>query len=152
MMKNNKIQDERILLERRKIQSTSYGWIVILLLVSIVVQQFFMSAPFAQYAAELLILLGCGFFNIISNFRKGIDIWNPAGNGKKKLLLYTIVSGIASVTLLAFLSGNYDVKNLALYFVTFVIFLFTFRSIMIGINSKKQQAIDQKLNEEEKRE
>lgn len=152
MMKNNKIQDERILLERRKIQSTAYGWIVILLLVSIVVQPFFMKAPFAQYAVELFILIGCGFFNIISNFRKGIDIWNPAGNGKKKMLFSTIVLGVASAIFLAFLSGNYDVKNLALYFVTFVIFLFTFRLIMIGINSKKQQAIDKKLNEDEKRE
>lgn len=148
-MKNNKIQDERILQERRKIQSTAYAWIQIILLVSIIVQQFFMNAPFVQYAVEFFILICSGLFNIISNFNRGIDIWNPTGDGKKKLLFNTITSGIVSVILLAFLSGNYNIENLALYFVTFVIFFFVFRLIMVGIINKKQQSIDMALDKEE---
>lgn len=147
-MKNNKIQDERILLERRKIQSEAYGWLVIGLMISIIVQQFFMNAPFAQYAVEFFALIGCGVFISIRHFKKGIDIWNPNGEGKKKLLLQTVVSGIASVILFAILSGQYDIKNLALYFVTFVLFFFVFRSVMITITKKKQQVIDNKLNED----
>lgn len=104
-MKNNKIQDERILLERRKIQSEAYEWLVVGLMISIIVQQFFMNAPFAQYAVEFFALIGCG--------------------------------------------GQYNVKNLALYFVSFVLFFFVFRSVMININKKKQQIIDNKLNEDD---
>ena len=47
-MKNNQIQDERIILERRTIQSRAYAWLVIILLISVLVQQFFMNAPFEQ--------------------------------------------------------------------------------------------------------
>lgn len=37
-MKNNKIQDERILFTRRKIQSKAYGWLLYGLMISIIVQ------------------------------------------------------------------------------------------------------------------
>ena len=148
-MKNNEIQDERIVLERRKIQSTAYSWIVIILLISIIVQKFFMNAPFAQYAVEFSILIGCGLYNIVSNFKKGIDIWNPYAQGKKIILLNTIISGVISVILFAFLSGEPDATYLVSYFVSFVIFFFLFRSVMCFINQKKQEAIMNKLNEDE---
>lgn len=148
-MKNNEIQDERIIAERRKIQSRGYAWIVTILLVAIIVQQFFMNAPFAQYAVEFFVLIGCGIYNIIANYKKGIDIWNPRGDGKKKILFNTLISGIASVILFAFLSNNYKINNLVSYFVTFVAFFFIFRLIMIGINNKKQRAIDKELNDDD---
>ena len=148
-MSNNKIQDERILLERRIIQSTAYAWIVMILLISIVVQQFLMKAPFAQYAVELYLLIGCGLYNIISNLKRGIDIWNPSGESKIKLLLNTVISGIASVILFAFLSGEYGIKSLAGYFLTFVAIFFAFRLLMIKINNKKQKSIEERLDEDE---
>ena len=148
-MKNNKIQDERILLARRKIQSQAYGWLVYALMISIIVQQFFMKAPFAQYAVEFFTLIGCGLYISVRHFKEGVDIWNSKGNGRKKMLLSTIVSGIVSVILFAFLSGIYDMKTLTSYFVSFVIFFFVFRSFIIAINKKKQQAIEDKLSEDE---
>lgn len=148
-MKNNKIQDERILFARRKIQSQAYGWLIFGLMISIIIQQFFMKAPFAQYAVEFFLLIGCGLYVSICHFREGIDIWNPRGDGKKKMLLNTIITGVASVTLFALLSGQYDITNLASYFVSFVLFFFIFRSAMIAINKKKQQTIEKRLNDDE---
>lgn len=148
-MKNNKIQDERILFARRKIQSKAYGWLVYGLLISIIVQQFFMKAPFAQYAVELFALIGCGLYISICHFKEGIDIWNPKDDGKKKILLNTIISGVISVILLVLLSGEYDIKNLTSYFVSFVLIFFIFRSAMIFINKKKQQTIENKLNDDD---
>lgn len=146
-MKNNKIQDERILLARRKIQSDAYGWLVWVLMISIIVQQFFMNAPFSQYAVEFFALIGCGLYVSIRHFKEGIDIFSPKGDGKKKLLLTTIISGVVSVILFALLSGKYDIKTLTSYFVSFVLFFFVFRSAIIFINKKKQQTIENKLNE-----
>lgn len=148
-MKNNKIQDERILLARRKIQSDAYGWLVWVLMISIIVQQFFMKAPFAQYAVEFFALIGCGLYISIRHFKEGIDIWSPKGDGKKKLLLNTIISGVVSVIIFALLSGKYDIKTVTLYFVSFVLFFFVFRSAIIFINKKKQQTIENELNEDE---
>ncbi len=94
-MKSDRIQDERILAERRKIQSRGYAWIVTILLVSIIIQQFLLKAPFAQYAVEFFILIGSGVYNAIANYKKGIDIWNPRNDGKKKILFNTLISGFA---------------------------------------------------------
>lgn len=148
-MKNNQIQDERILTERRKIQSRGYAYIVYILLISVVVQQFFMNAPFAQYSVEFFILIGCGIYNIISNYMKGVDIWNPRGDGKKQILLSTLISGVASVILYAILSGQYEFDGLAFYFVFFVIFCFSVRLIMIALNRKKQELIDKQINDDD---
>lgn len=148
-MKSNRIQDERIIAERRKIQSRGYAWIVTILLVSIIVQQFFMKAPFAQYAAEFFILIGCGIYNTIANYKKGIDIWNPENDGKKKILFNTFLTGIASVVLFAFLSGNYKTNNLVSYFIIFVASTYLFRFIMMGMTDKKQRAIDKEWNDDD---
>lgn len=118
-------------------------------MISIIVQQFFMNAPFSQYAAEFFTLIGCGLYIVICNLKEGINIWNPNDDGKKKLLFNTVISGVVSVILFALLSGQYDIKNLASYFVSFVLFFFMFRSAMIFINNKKQQAIDNKLDDDE---
>lgn len=148
-MKNNKIQDERILLIRRKIQSDAYGCLVWVLIISIIVQQFFMKSPFAQYAVEFFALIGCGLYISIRHFKEGIDIFSPKGDGKKKLLLTSIRTGVVSLIIFALLSGKYDIKTLTLYFVNFVIFFFVLNSGIIFINKKKQQTIENKLNEDE---
>lgn len=148
-MKNNKIQDERILLIRRKIQSDAYGCLVWVLIISIIVQQFFMNSPFAQYAVEFFVLIGCGLYISIRHFKEGIDIFSPKVDGKKKLLLTTIITGVISLIIFALLSGKYDIKTLTLYFVNFVIIFFVLNSGIIYINKIKQQTIENKLNEDE---
>lgn len=49
----------------------------------------------------------------------------------------------------ALLSGIYDIKTLTSYFISFVVFFFVFHSFIIAINKKKQQTIENKLNEDE---
>lgn len=107
-MEENKIQDERILLEKKEIQSRGYEWIIYILTITIIVQQFFMQAPFSQFAVEIFLLIGCAIYNVIANYRRGIDIWNPCGSGKGKIFISTIVSGAACAIALAFLSGDPD--------------------------------------------
>ncbi|MEF9921321.1 MAG: DUF6773 family protein [Anaerovoracaceae bacterium] len=145
-MEENKIQDERILSERREVQSKGYEWIIYILTITIIVQQFFMRAPFSQFAVEFFLLFGCAIYNAIANYRKGIDIWNPSGAGKGKIFISSIVSGAACAITLAFLSGEHKISMMVLNFIVFVVFMFAIRLTMISINNKKQQAIDKELN------
>ena len=147
-MKENEIQDERILLERRKIQSKGYAYVVTILLISVIVQQFFLKAPFAQYAVEFYVLLGCGFYNIIMSYKNSIDIWNPRNDKKAKIFMDTVKSGIMSVILFMFLSDSYEVYDLISLFTTFVVFFFATRLIMMYINNKKQEAINKELDDD----
>ena len=54
---NNNINDERILSEKRKIQSRGYTYIIYALVLSIVIKMVFMDAGFEMYASELIILI-----------------------------------------------------------------------------------------------
>lgn len=148
-MKTNKIQDERILLTRRKIQSDAYGLLVWVLTISIIVQQFFLKAPFSQYAFEVFILLGCGLYTSIRYFKEGIDIWTPKGSGKKGVLLLAAVGGAAAVITCVVMLGKRDVSFLTSYFVTYLLSFFAARSVIIGKYKKKQQEIENELNEDE---
>lgn len=148
-MKNSPIQDERILLTGRKIRSGAYGVLEWMLAISIIVQRFFMNAPFSQYAVELFALIGGGLYISIRHFKEGIDIWQPKGDGQKKTILNTMIVGVVSIIVFAGLSGQYDIKSLTTYLICFVLFFVVFRSAIIFVNNKNQQAIENKLNEDE---
>lgn len=51
-MKKSKMNDERVVSQRRKIQSDAYQILVYCLLISVLIQQFIMNAPFEQFAVE----------------------------------------------------------------------------------------------------
>lgn len=141
-MKNTNITDERILLQRRKIQSIAYSGIVYVLLGSIIVQQFFLRAPFSQYAVEFFVLIGCGIFQAIANYSKGIDIWNPDGQKKSRMLFDAITSGVLSLALFVFLTGEHDARTCIIFFIAIVTTLFVMRVMMATFTRIKQNAID----------
>lgn len=148
-MKNDRIQDERIVLTRRKIQSDAYQVLVCILVISIIVQQFFLNAPFSQFAVEFFCLIGCGIYMTIRHLMAGIDIWSPKEKSSKSLLISILTSGVISVILLAFLSGEDNIENLVLFFVCFTVFSFIIHTLMRFINKKKQESIDNKMNKDE---
>ena len=49
-MKRQNMQDERVLEQQRKVSSEVDGILMTVLLVSTLVQQFYLNAPFKQYA------------------------------------------------------------------------------------------------------
>lgn len=51
--------------------------------------------------------------------------------------------------LYAILSGQYEFDGLVFYFVSFVIFFFVVRLIMIGLNRKKKEIIDKQINDDD---
>lgn len=146
---NNVNSDERILAERRKIQSRGYAYIVYILWISLFVQKIIMNAPFSQYAVEFLLAVGCGLYNIFANLGKGIDIFSPRAASKKELLLTTVISGIVSVIMYALFTGQYETGGLAVFFVFFVVAFFGIQLITTSLSRKKQEQIDRQLDDEE---
>lgn len=146
-MKNGKMEDERILLETRKIQSQAYIGIVYILIISIIVQQFLLKAPFAQYAVEFYILIGCGMYQMISDYKKGIAIDALAGASTKKIWLRALLAGGGSVIFLGFLSGM-EIHNLAVYFMFFVAIFFLVHLLIRAFYRKKQTIIDKQLDDD----
>ena len=153
---NNNINDERILYERRRIQSIGYTYIIYALVLSIVIKMVFMDAGFEMYASELIILIGSGLYMIIANYLKGINIWsiNP-NDGTNRYTKNFIIAGVISIILNDNLKkyigiGIADSKMTAIVYSVSWITIFSIISIvMYYLNKKKQEKIDKQLDDEE---
>lgn len=148
-MTEKPIQDERILQQRRFIQSRGYAYLVLILAVSVLVQQFVLHAPFAQYAVEIFLLIGCGIYNLVSNCTRGIDIVNPTGKNPAQLLVESVETAVVGTVALALLGGERNWQDLLLFFITFVAVMYGVRLGLILLTRKKQEEIDKALDQDE---
>ena len=148
-MTEKPIQDERILQQRRFIQSRGYAYLVLILAVSVLVQQFVLHAPFAQYAVEFFLLIGCGIYNLVSNCTRGIDIVNPTGKNPAQLLAESVETAVVGTVALALLGGERNWQDLLLFFITFVAVMYGVRLGLILLTRKKQEEIDKALDQDE---
>ena len=73
-MKSNIINDERIQSQKRKIQSDALQIVSFFLLISVAVQQFLLNAPLAQFAVELISLIGIATYVLIKNMKLGLNV------------------------------------------------------------------------------
>jgi hypothetical protein len=148
-MKKSKMNDERIVSQRRKIQSDAYQILVYCLMISVLIQQFIMNAPFEQFAVEFFCLIGSGIYITIRNLSVGVYIWDPPNQTNKKLLTNSIISGGICVSLLIILAGDRKVWNMTLIFVAVTIIHFLTHLVLRNINKKRQRQIDDEISSDE---
>ena len=151
---NNNINDERILSEKRKIQSRAYAYIIYALVASIVIKMVFMDAGFEMYASELIILIGSGLYMSVANYLKGINIGSiNANDGTNRFSKNLIIAGVISIILndnLKKYIGFEDSKLSAIVYTVSWITVFSIISIvMYYLNKRKQEKIDKQLDDEE---
>lgn len=143
------MNDERVVSQRRKIQSDAYQILVYCLLISVLIQQFIMNAPFEQFAVEFFCLIGSGIYITIRHLSVGVDIWDSQRHTNKKLLINSIISGGICVSLLIVLAGERNVWSIILIFVSFIIVYFLTHLVLRNINKKRQQQIDDELGSDD---
>jgi hypothetical protein len=148
-MKNTNIQDERIITQRRKIQSDAYQILLYCLIISIMIQQFILNAPFSQFAVEFFCLIGCGIYMSIRHLTVGIDLWSSSTFTLKKVFINGAVTGAISVVALAILAGQRNIVDLAIFFLSFTALYVISNFILQYLSQKKQKRIDEKLNLDE---
>ena len=98
-MKKQNLQDERVLAQRRKINSEAYGILMIALLCSVLVQQRLLNAPFEQYAVELICFFGMSLYMIIRYLTLGLDIYGEEKRAKAFPFVNSVVTGIVITTI-----------------------------------------------------
>lgn len=157
-MKTNKITDERIVLQNRKINSDAFSLLYIGLILSILIQQFLFQAPLSQYASEAILFLGISVYLIIRNVTAGNYLYGE-GKSKWKMILINAFSGSVGVTVAMMV--NYSLsdskKNPAVspYLIGLLIFLISFiAAFLFGLflnrwNQKKIQEIEKKYQDDE---
>lgn len=148
-MKDTDMRDERVVAERRKIQSDGFQILFWVLIISAFVQQVVFHAPPAQFAVEFFCWVGCGVYIIIRHLASGIDIWNTKGKSRKKVITSVLISTILSALLLRFLNGEGTIESVMIFVITFITASFLTYTLIQFVNKKKQAEITSKLDEDE---
>lgn len=159
MKKQNK-QDERVLAQRRKVNSEALGILMIILFCSIFIQQFWLHASFEQYAVEVICFLGIALYMVIRYIMLGLDLYGEGTQTRGLPLVNSIAAGIIATAINGVLNyikyAEHYKGNIGLFIAGLVIFFFSATAsvfivlLLIGyLDKKKQKQIEKRLDEEE---
>lgn len=160
-MKKQEMQDERVIAQRRKINSEAYGILMIVLLGSILVQQFLLNAPFKQYAVEVICFFGMSLYMTIRYMTLGLNIYGDGKQAKAIPFVNSLVAGIVVTVINGILNYTqfadkykedgigYFIAVLAVTFISATISTFVVMSCLNYLNKKKQATIQKQLDEKE---
>ncbi|MPM51724.1 hypothetical protein SDC9_98475 [bioreactor metagenome] len=157
---NNKVTDERILSEKRRIGNEAFNVLIYMLLASIFIQEYLFKAPFSQYAVEVVCLIVSYFFVIVRTVKSGNDVYYEKKYSQKNVVMGSIVSGLAVAAVTTVLNWvNYDElmsKNLGntvlislITFVSSAVLVFVVLELTYIVNKKKQDKIKSELDDNE---
>lgn len=159
-MKKEKVIDERVRSQQNKIKSEAFGILMIILFISIFIQQTILDAPFKQYFVEVICFLGVSFYIIVRYISLGVDIYGESKKSKNMLIINSIVTGVI-------VTGINGVFNYMRYkdhyrdnIKMFIgVLLITFISATVStiivlafvkyLNDKRQESIEKKFDDEE---
>lgn len=159
-MKNNLIQDERSVAQKRKIGSEACNLLLGGLGISLLIKEFVFNVPFSQYATELLCLCGASIYIVIRNIMAGNDLFETKDKGKKSVVLMSLVVGLAVCVIAG--SANYArygdkytdsrffLITLAILFVSGTVVTLLISSPIYKLNQKRQKKIAEELDKEER--
>ena len=148
-VKIENIKDERVVSQRREIQSDAYPILTYTLLISVVVQQFFLQAPFAQFAVEFFCVVGMGIYVTIKYVSIGDDRNNLNSRSIKNLLFSSLTSGVIIAVLLIVVAGMKDSATIGLIFMVSTVAFFAGNLLLQTIFKRKQLKIDNELDKDE---
>ncbi|MBC8632121.1 hypothetical protein H8697_10495 [[Eubacterium] tenue] len=157
-----KIQDERVLSQKRKIGNDAFQIISLGLFLSVLVQQYIFDAPFSQYAVEMILLITVSLYVIVRNIMVGNDIFNSNKVNQRVVIINSIICGIIITivnTILNYIKFREifttDIVNsVVVSLVTFVcasVVSFVVLQILYVINKRKQIQIEIQLEDDDEK-
>lgn len=160
-MKNNQLQDERVTLAKRKIQSDGFQIIWLVLIISVLTQQYLYKATFIQYAVEFFILIIMSIYVLVANIGIGNDIFSNEKRSHSLILINSLVTG-AVVTIVNTITNYINYSNrvqhstalhlvlvAVITFVSCTVFAFIVLKLFYIVNNKRQRDITSKLNNDD---
>ena len=163
-MKKQNSHDERVITQRRKVNSEAFGILMIVLIASIFVQEFLLNAPLEQYVVELICFMGMSLYMIIRYVSLGVNIYDdgkpaksiPLVNSVNSMVVGIVVTVINGVLNHSQYSERYTTDGIGFFiaalvftFISSSIFTFAVLSLMSYLNKKKQVQIQKRLDEDE---
>jgi len=159
-MKTERVKDERVITQQRKINSEAFGILFVLLLGAMIIQLYFLDAEPKQYAAELICLFIACVYIMVRHLTLGLDLFGEGKRAKYIPLLSSVVSGVIFTTITGVINyfryaETYEdniglfIAMLAITFISMTLIVFVVLAFLSFLNKRKQAKIQEKLDEDE---
>jgi uncharacterized BrkB/YihY/UPF0761 family membrane protein len=107
-----KIEDERIITEKRKINSRAFGICFLALWGILLFRQFILHQNIVEYADIFLLTIGLSIYVTVNSVVKGLYLTYRNKSVRKKVNLIGAFTGSIVFTAVQFLVMDYDITNL----------------------------------------
>lgn len=154
-MDDNKINDERVIYQKRKITNEAYILIMTFLICSLLIKQLVFRLEFSEYAIEFICFFGASFYILIRNILIGNNLFSNNSDRKKMMVVNSFVSGltIAAVTFYNLIrkgtTFNDTILNLILTFIISTLSSFITWFAITKLSQRRIEIIEKKLDDEE---
>jgi type IV secretory pathway TraG/TraD family ATPase VirD4 len=138
-----RIEDERIITEKRKINSKAFGICFLALWGILIYRQFVLHQNIIEYIDVFLLTIGISIYVTINNVFKGFYLTYRKKNVKKKVNLIGALVGSTTFVIVQFFIMNYELTNwmdIIKLLLSFLIFLFIWivsQSLLMKISEKE---------------
>ncbi|KUO51104.1 MAG: hypothetical protein APF76_16555 [Desulfitibacter sp. BRH_c19] len=138
-----KIEDERIITEKRRINSNAFGICFLLLWAILLVRQFVLQQTIMEYIDIFLLTIGLSIYITANSVLKGLYLTYRSKNVRKKSNLIGAFVGLSTFTIVQLFVMSYDltnwqdVLNLIVSGIAFFIAWITIQNILFKISEKK---------------
>jgi len=121
-------EDERIRLQRMRIINEAYLLVMSIIMISMLIKQFALHAPFKDYFTEFIAFFGASVYILARQVLSGHQIYN----GKKKVALWLVPLVTSTViTVLSFIGNYRDHMRIESFSTSFFALLITFVSSFV---------------------
>jgi hypothetical protein len=146
-----RIEDERIINEKRRINSNAFGICFLALWCILLYRQFGLRQPISEYIDVFLLTIGLSIYITVNNVFNGLYLTYRNKEVQKKVkLLSALVGSIVFIAVQFFIIGydlsrREDILKLALSLLIFFLFWIGSQSLLLGISKRKA---DEDIEEE----
>ncbi|MGF7143317.1 putative copper export protein [Anaerotaenia torta] len=159
-MSSQKINDERVLAQKRKIQSDAFAILFFGLLLSVLIQQIMFNAPVSQYIVEFIFFISASIYLLVRNIMYGNDIFSPNKPGHRSVIINSLVCGLTITVIhttlnymrLGSLFTTDFTNTLLVTLITFLcstIIAFVAFELLYIVSEKKKQQIETKFKDDD---
>jgi hypothetical protein len=146
-----RIEDERIIAEKRRINSNAFGICFLALWGILLYRQYVLGQAISEYIDIFLLTIGLSIYITLNNVFKGLYLTYRSRATRKKVQFTGALVGSAAFVLVQYFVIGYDLTSpgdilkLAVSFMVFLLFWIGSQSLLLGIS---QRRADEEAGEE----
>jgi hypothetical protein len=138
-----RIEDERIIAEKRRINSNAFGICFLALWGILLYRQYVLGQAIGEYIDIFLLTIGLSIYITLNNVFRGLYLTYRSRAARKKIQFVGALAGSISFVIVQYFITGYDLTSpedtlkLVVSFMVFLLFWIGSQSLLLGISQRK---------------